>query len=128
MPGRPTCAPTISAMALNGAYRTIPTVVSSSAKPRRAASAASAAIWTGWSFTLVTCAWLAGDFRARILVTAIIISRTVILLTTSVILAGVIAVVRETTSHRGTLMSHSFLASSRESILQTASAFSSLMP
>jgi len=71
---------------------------------------------------------LAGKRRERIFVTAIIISRTVILLTTSVILAGVIEVVSLTTSERGTRKSTIFWANSSESVALTFSALSSRMP
>ena len=49
----------------SGAYRATPTVVSISAKPRAAASAASAARSAGFSLRFVTCAWFAGRRRAR---------------------------------------------------------------
>ena len=75
-PGRPTCDPISTAIALRGAIPATPTVVSTSANPRRAASAASAARSAGWSRRLVTWAWLAGRLRRRIFRSACIISRT----------------------------------------------------
>ena len=106
----------------------MPTVVSSSAKPRSEPSAASAAICTGLSLRLVTWAWFAGNSRDRILVTAIIISSTFIVPTTSTILAGVMAVVSFTTSSRGTVKSTILRASSSEGVALTSTALSRRMP
>src|ERR671921_560669 len=88
-PPRPTWAPTCNAMATRGAYRRTPRVVSSSANPRRAPSAASAATWIGLSRALVECPWFAGVRRARIFCIPCMISTTFISLTTSRTLAGV---------------------------------------
>ena len=52
-PPLPTCAPINNPSALKGAYLTTATVVSISSKPLKAASAASAAIKIGLSFTFV---------------------------------------------------------------------------
>ena len=85
-------------------------------------------ICTGLSATLVTWHWLAGCLRARSFVTAIIISSTLMLPTTSVSFAGVMAVVSGMISVRGTLMSHSMRATWRESMAMAFSASSRLMP
>ena len=77
------------ASALKGALRATRTVVSTSAKPRSAASAASAASSAGCSRQLVTCAWLAGVRRTRILASPIIISSTFMWRMMSHSLAGV---------------------------------------
>ncbi len=105
----------------------MPTVVSISAKPRTPASAASAAIWTGLSFTLVTWHWFAGIRRARILDMPIMISTIVIFPTTSVSFAGVMERVISRISLRETLMSTILRAISRESSAMAFSAFSRRM-
>ena len=88
-PPRPVCVPTKIARALKGALRATRTVVSTSAKPRKAASAASAARSAGCSFQLVTWAWLAGVRRTRIFASPIIISKTFMWRIISQSLAGV---------------------------------------
>ena len=67
VPQRPTEAPTAQATAFDQALRATRIVVSISSKPNATAVAASAAICSGSSLALVTCAWLPGVLRARIL-------------------------------------------------------------
>ena len=126
-PLRPTWEPISKAMALNGAYLAIPVVVSSSAKPRSAPSAASAAICTGSSFRFVICAWLPGTFLARIFCMPIIISTTFRQLMTSAIFAGVMPDITFNTSCLETWISTTILAISRESIAMDTSAWDKLM-
>ena len=111
-PGRPTCDPIRTAMALSGAIPATPTVVSTSAKPRRAASAASAARSAGWSRRLVTWAWLAVRFRRRIFRRACIISSTSSSPITSTSRAGVSPENRRRTSAASTSGWKSLRASS----------------
>jgi len=70
----------------------------------------------------VTWHWLEGNKRARILVSAIISSKTFILDMISVTLAGVMAVVYFTISARGTFTSQSILANFTESMAIASSA------
>ena len=79
----------MTATALDGASPSTGTVVSSSRKPNAAAVAASAASSSGSSSRLVTCAWLLGVRRARILVIAIISSAGRSRLSGAASLAGV---------------------------------------
>src|ERR671934_94851 len=102
----------------------MPTVVSTSAKPRAAASAASAARRAGFSFRFVTCAWFAGRRRARSFLRANISSTGSSIATTRASRAGVSPRESRTRSSRGTSTSTSRRANS-SSVSSAASAAAS---
>lgn len=105
----------------------MPTVVSVSAKPRRAASAASQAICTGLSRRLVTWHWLEGVLRSRIFCMAIIISTTFMWRSTSHSRAGVMPPASRLMTVLSTWISTSIRAISSGSMAMASSAASKSM-